>query len=57
MIAALLFGFLPLAIWLYLLLGRDFFWRFAERDDRDLPRRPGAWPSVVAVVPPATRPM
>ena len=51
MIAALLLGFLPLAIWLYLLLGRSFFWRFAERDDRDQPQPPAAWPSVVAVVP------
>ena len=32
MIAGILFGFLPLAIWLYLLLGRDGFWRLNERD-------------------------
>ncbi len=51
MILSLLFGFLPLAIWLYLLLGRDFFWRFTERDDRDQRRPSGTWPSVVAVVP------
>ena len=32
MIAGILFGFLPLAIWLYLLLGRDGFWLLRERD-------------------------
>ena len=32
MTAGLLFGFLPLAIWLYLLLGRDSFWQMRERD-------------------------
>jgi hopene-associated glycosyltransferase HpnB len=47
----ILLGFLPLAIWLYLLLGRDFFWRFADRDDRGNPHPPKVWPSVVAVVP------
>jgi hopene-associated glycosyltransferase HpnB len=51
MIADILLGFLPLAIWLYLLLGRDFFWRFADRDDRGNPHPPKVWPSVVAVVP------
>ena len=51
MIAGFLFGFLPLAIWLYLLLGRDHFWQCNERDSRDLPNPPARWPSVVAVVP------
>ena len=32
MIAAMLFGFLPLAIWLYLLLARRRFWLLRERD-------------------------
>jgi len=51
MIAGLLFGFLPLAIWLYLLLGRDSFWRLHERDTRgELPLQ-AHWPAVVAVVP------
>ena len=50
MIAGLLFGFLPLAVWLYLLLGRGFFWRLRERDTAPVPT-PEAWPSVVAVVP------
>ncbi len=37
-----------LAIWLYLLLGRGFFWltRMAP-----LPAPPSHWPSVVAIVP------
>ncbi len=43
-----------LAVWLYLLVGRGYFWRGAERDD-DLvgrERRPmDAWPSVTAIVP------
>ena len=50
MIAGLIFGFLPLAIWLYLLLGRDGFWRMKERDSLDV-ALPPHWPSVVAVVP------
>jgi hopene-associated glycosyltransferase HpnB len=51
MIADLLFGFLPLAIWLYLLLGRDRFWQLRERDDLERLPAPAHWPSVVAVVP------
>ena len=39
-----------LAIWLYLLLGRGFFWCGRERDD-EAPTGRGAWPSVVAVIP------
>jgi hopene-associated glycosyltransferase HpnB len=45
------FGFLPLAVWLYLLLGRDWFWRLNERDTKAEPPLPKHWPSVVAVVP------
>jgi len=41
---------LPLLAWLYLLLGRGFFWLARERDDEDVPP-PALWPSVVAVVP------
>jgi hopene-associated glycosyltransferase HpnB len=51
MIWDLLFGFLPLAIWLYLLLGRDQFWQLRERDDRERLLASARWPSVVAVVP------
>jgi hopene-associated glycosyltransferase HpnB len=51
MIAGIIFGFIPLAVWLYMLLGRDMFWLFRERDaDQRLPP-PENWPSVVAVVP------
>ena len=41
-----------LAIWLYLLLGRGFFWLAAERDD-DLAAAatPAHWSSVTAIVP------
>ena len=51
MIALILFSFLPLLIWAYLLLGRGMFWLARERDDRDEPQAPAAWPAVVAVVP------
>jgi hopene-associated glycosyltransferase HpnB len=49
MIAGLVFGFLPLAVWLYLLLARRFFWLLRERDTMPVPA-PAVWPSVVAVV-------
>ena len=51
MIAGILFGFLPLAIWLYLLRGPRRFWQMNERDTRAEPPPPENWPSVVAVVP------
>jgi hopene-associated glycosyltransferase HpnB len=46
--AAFLLGSVSLAIWLYLLLGRGFFWltRVAP-----LPPPPERWPSVAAIVP------
>jgi hopene-associated glycosyltransferase HpnB len=50
MIAGILFGFLPLAIWLYLLLFHRGFWRLRERDTLPV-AQPEIWPSVVAVVP------
>lgn len=50
MIAGLLFGFLPLAIWLYMLLARRGFWLLRERDTAPA-HLPAVWPSVVAVVP------
>ena len=50
MIAGLLFGFLPLAVWLYLLLARRGFWLLRERDTTPV-AAPASWPSVVAVVP------
>jgi hopene-associated glycosyltransferase HpnB len=50
MIAGILFGFLPLAIWLYLLLFHNGFWLLRERDTAPV-GQPGAWPLVVVVVP------
>jgi hopene-associated glycosyltransferase HpnB len=49
-IAGYLFGFLPLAIWLYLLLVHRGFWLLRERDTMPV-TEPEQWPSVVAVVP------
>ncbi len=51
MSAPVLIGALALAIWAYLLVGHGGFWMMRERDDRDEPAEPRAWPSVVAVVP------
>ncbi len=48
---ALLAACVPLAAWLYLLIGRGGFWLARERDDRAPSPDPAAWPSVVAVVP------
>jgi hopene-associated glycosyltransferase HpnB len=39
-----------LAIWLYILLGRGWFWLASERDD-SVPPGHGPWPSVTAVIP------
>lgn len=50
MIAGILCGFVPLAIWLYLLLFHHRFWRLKERDSGEL-NEPAIWPRVVAVVP------
>ncbi|HKY17535.1 MAG TPA: glycosyltransferase [Rhizomicrobium sp.] len=50
MIAGFLFGFLPLAIWVYLLLFHHGFWLLRERDTAPVVE-PESWPSVVAVVP------
>lgn len=50
MIAGILFGFVPLLIWLYLLMLHRGFWLLRERDTAPVPE-PASWPSVVAVVP------
>lgn len=50
MIAGILFGFVPLLIWLYLLLFHRGFWLLRERDTGPV-GEPAQWPSVVAVVP------
>jgi len=47
----LIIGAIALAAWIYLIVGRSFFWLARERDDRGLPPEPAAWPEVVAVVP------
>ncbi|HVW75726.1 MAG TPA: glycosyltransferase [Rhizomicrobium sp.] len=50
MIAGILFGFVPLLIWLYMLVLRRGFWLLRERDTVPVVE-PASWPSVVAVVP------
>ena len=40
-----------LAAWLYLLLGRDGFWRARPRIEDEAPPTPASWPAVVAIVP------
>lgn len=50
MIAGILFGFVPLVVWLYLLLFHKGFWLLRERDTIAV-RDPDRWPAVVAVVP------
>ena len=42
---------LPLAIWIFLLLGRGMFWLGRERDDRHEPAEHQTWPSITAIVP------
>jgi len=48
MSAALVLSVLVLAIWLYLLLGRGFFWQAGEAT---VPKHPRRWPRVAAIVP------
>jgi hopene-associated glycosyltransferase HpnB len=48
---SLLIASLCLAVWVYLCLFRGGFWLARERDDREEPDLPGAWPSVAAVIP------
>jgi hopene-associated glycosyltransferase HpnB len=40
-----------LVVWLYLLLGRDGFWRARPRIEDEAARTVGSWPAVVAIVP------
>lgn len=52
MIWTVLFGLLPLLIWMHLLLFRGMFWLARERDDRPTPLAElTVWPSVTVVVP------
>ncbi len=46
--ATLVLSALVLAVWIYLLLGRGFFWRLGEEPAPEPPRR---WPRVAAIVP------
>jgi hopene-associated glycosyltransferase HpnB len=48
---SLILGVLCLGVWTYLLFARGDFWRMGERDDRNEPAPPRAWPRVAAVVP------
>lgn len=50
MIASIVFAFVPLSVWLYLLLLRRGFWLLRERDTT-VDHEPSEWPGVVAVVP------
>ena len=42
---------LSLVVWLYLLLGRDGFWRARPRIEGETAPEPESWPAVVAIVP------
>jgi hopene-associated glycosyltransferase HpnB len=42
---------ISLVIWLYLLLGRDWFWLARPIIEGEAPPAPGSWPAVVAIVP------
>jgi hopene-associated glycosyltransferase HpnB len=51
-VSAALLAVATLAVWLYLLLGRGFFWLAAERDSQlAADAGPATWPSVVAIIP------
>jgi hopene-associated glycosyltransferase HpnB len=51
MILVLAIAAIGLAAWIYLLLGRGFFWLAREVDDVREPPEPAQWPAVTAVVP------
>ncbi|MGH6915654.1 MAG: glycosyltransferase, partial [Geminicoccales bacterium] len=42
---------LSLLIWLYLLVGRNGFWRARPRIEEERKTPPAVWPGVVAIVP------
>jgi hopene-associated glycosyltransferase HpnB len=42
---------LALAVWVYLMIGRGAFWLARERDSRNEPAPPAAWPRIIAVIP------
>jgi hopene-associated glycosyltransferase HpnB len=50
--ASIFVGAISLAIWLYLVFARGFFWRLREfDDDRASHKPPDHWPAVIAIVP------
>lgn len=51
MIILVVTGVIPLIIWIGLVLVHGRFWTADQRDDRDVPPAPSAWPAVIAVVP------
>ncbi len=42
---------IPLAVWVYLLVGKGWFWLCRERDDSVAANPRDAWPSIVAIIP------
>jgi len=50
-LVGILIAILALAIWVYLVVGRGFYWLAGERDDLGEPAPPSAWPRVTAVIP------
>ena len=48
---ATVIAIVSLGVWVYLLAARGGFWLARERDDRNQPSAPSAWPAVTAVVP------
>jgi hopene-associated glycosyltransferase HpnB len=44
-------GALVLAIWIYLVAFRGFFWLARDRDDVDEPAPPQEWPKIAAIIP------
>jgi hopene-associated glycosyltransferase HpnB len=50
-LVGILIAIFALAIWLYLIAGRGFYWLGGERDDLQEPAPPPVWPRVTAVIP------
>src|SRR5215467_6034984 len=49
--AGLIIATLALAVWIYLMTARGGYWLARERDDRQEPAPPAAWPRLTAVIP------
>jgi len=50
-LVGILIAIFALAIWVYLIVGRGFYWLAGERDDLGEPAPPAVWPRVTAVIP------